>query len=702
MIGIFGAACCCGTAPTCNVQPICANGRYFAEYISVGRPRAPRRYPGRYWAAWHNGISKRGSITASITLNIVKRTLVSTDCGGGTCPAPTGIPTSATCTDSGSLAGSAGCQKTLYVDNYRWSVVDDLPLRGVSPDQSAGAIDPGTGLQDIDSVPGHLPAGIQGTCGSYADANAGTAFGTNPSWFAKENRKVLPRFVNATASISKSAVPSTTYTQTARCGNLVVTNRCTASTTSSSGSCCIDYPMVLLPGYPGLLCDGSTYVGCSSDIPELGGTEVLYGFDILNDDLVNALTTMGLADGQGIGTWNVFWACKTNGRFRLLFDATRLMPSDGDVFRPSDTMIENGIATVTVGNVTWRVEATISIAQNDWCYYDPDCGCRQSWCEFGPSTLLYTLTYPVQQDNPCGSFGNFDLRLAVGLEGISRNPGAWNSCHMWNNLPPSTTIAGEPAYIKDENRYLGAEPVERDHPGWRRYRDRYNHVETLNGWYTRSTIDVDPGICQPVSRNGESVLVNLTQWYLDSATSPYLVPDYAQCQADCVAFGCGAVSTCCDCKNATSTPITSGCFDVRANYTGSCPGSVCGTCVETCSNCRTYSNPTGCNNGCFSLRLPTPGEVVCQAHHSCETYDPNFYHTQIFRICGGAAWNVCDIAPGSLVVVFDPGFEWIFKDWSPKAACSPIGTWPVAMSRNANFICGGPQNWYDDGTLVVS
>jgi hypothetical protein len=24
------------------------------------------------------------------------------------------------------------------------------------------------------------------------------------------------------------------------------------------------------------------------------------------------------------------------------------------------------------------------------------------------------------------------------------------------------------------------------------------------------------------------------------------------------------------------------------------------------------------------------------------------------------------------------------------------------MARQAGFICGGPQNWYNDGTLVVS
>ena len=700
MIGIFGAACCCGTAPTCSWNPICSDGRTFAEYISVGRPRAPRKYPGRYWAAWHNGISKRGSITVSIDLNIIKRTLVSTDCGGGSCPAPTGIPTSASCSDSGSLSGSAGCQKTLYVDNYKWIVSGELPLRGVSPDQSAGAIDPDTGEQDIDSVPGHLPAGIQGICGTYVDANAGTAFGANPSWFAKENRKLMPRFVKADASITKSAVPSNTYTQTASCGNLVVTNRCTSSTTASTGGCCIDYPMVILPGYPGYLCDGSTYIGCSQEIPQLGGTEVLYGFDILNDDLVNALTTMGLADGQGIGTWNVFWVCKTSGRLRLLFDATRFMPSDGDVFRPSDTMVENGIATVTVGNTTWRVEATISIATNDWCYYDPDCGCRQSWCEFGATSLLYTLTYPVQQGNPCGTPGTFDLKLAVGLEGISRVLGAWDSCFMWNDLPAGTPLAGEPVFIRDENRYLGGEPVERAHPGWRRYRDRYNHVETLNGWYVQSTIDVQD-VCQPVSRNGQSVLVNVNKWYVDDTN--LRVPNYAQCQADCVSFGCGSVSPCCDCKRETTTPITPGCFDLKANYTGSCLGSNCGSCTDTCSGCRSFVNPlSGCNNGCFSLRLPTPFEVECQAHHACDVDNSAFYHTQIFRICGGAAWNICDIAPVSISVVFDPGFEWIFNDWSPKSQCSPIGTWPVAMARQAGFICGGPQNWFNDGTLVVS
>ena len=98
-------ASCCGEvtcAAVCDATPICGSelSRDIIEYITIGKAILPTKYPGQFWAAWHNNLNKDSTITADIELIITKRTAVSENCGGGSCNTPAGLATSASCAQS--------------------------------------------------------------------------------------------------------------------------------------------------------------------------------------------------------------------------------------------------------------------------------------------------------------------------------------------------------------------------------------------------------------------------------------------------------------------------------------------------------------------------------------------------------------------------------------------------------------------------
>lgn len=699
--------CCNECTPTgCRVQKICTEDQFYAQYLSVGRPRPPKNYNGTYWAAWHNSISKKSRLAVQIDLQVIKRTLVNDGGCGGACATPsTGLGTGA-CGTNGTVSSTPRCKRTVYTDNVVFGYTGTMDLAGVSPDQQKeereGGLEP-----VIDIPPGTYPCGLGVGCGAYfcANMNAATSFGTSPNWWAYENRKVLPRFSEYNGTISLNNTPNSTYPQLAVCGAIQRVNRCNTSTNYHDATICLDYPLVILPSYPALTCDGFTYA-CDPDIPQNGTNNFLIGCDLICQKLIDHLNALNMPNDLGVGIWNDFWVVKTQGRLRLLFDGRPQCNTVGSVYKPSAPITLNKTATLDLGMTSYRIECKIVLTPEKWCYKDVGCPCHQSWCEHGPSTLAIEIDTAIDAERPCSGGNTIQTTMTVGLENCYRPFGSagWNTCYNWADLPQGAST--NPAGIADVFRYLGAEPVERGHPYWVKYRSRYNHTETLNSWWSGTAND-PYSLCR-ASRSGASISLGQYSFYVD--THEAFLASSSLCNAACA----GAGTWCCSCGFPASSGsgyawAPAGCYGSRISgiYSSCDPASP--PCQDNCSGCLS-TNGTGTHGStpcglqkCGTMSSPTVADMGCQAFYGC-IGDGHFDHTHIYHVCASATFDICGLVALSgsagLQRAIGAPDTWIDADWDPSASCSPLGTRTLYRSSAAT-VCEGPTSWIKGGGTIT-
>lgn len=708
-MSVIPSGCCCDPGdPSCLALDVCDLPGHIPEYISVGRPRAPRKYYGRYFPAWHSTISRRGKLVGSMAITITKRTIVQEECVIGGCPAPSGLSTDSDCLDHGTIAAAPNCKRTVYTDQYIWQWSGTVNFKGLSPDQ-VPYLD---AFQNpaAPAPPGHLPCGLGIACGAVcADPNAGTTFGSAPIWWNEENRKSLPRFNNPSTTITASAQPSNLYPQTADCGDIDFISRCPVSTSTIATGLCIDYPMVILPNDPGPDCNGNPFA-CGTGAVNNGSFEALLGMDVVEPNLIAALQAMQLQDGQGIGTWNDFWFCYTSGRVRMLMDLKPRLTTDGSVFKPSAPISFSKTLILDLGDETWRVTATVDLASSDWCYTDKDCHCtnrttavdRVTRCEFGPTTLAFRGDFPIQEEGLCSAGTSyFTVNMVVGLESVYRPyPASWDPCFMWDNLPPNPVTAGIAPGTADQYRYLGAEPLERGHPYWRRYRNRYNHTESINSWYT-STAPGDGFNCKP-PRSGSSTNIGNSgfSFYIDPTCTLFpgcidvFQADTAACLAQCQADYGPTYQLCCDCPIPLQSPPGTG------NYVAAIAGCYTGkfTNYYNCSSpacqlfCSGFTAVNGtiigasgglppCIGGHATMSCPDD-PAFCNPFFSCDTVNP---YTMVLNVCASGTYAICAVTgeTASIRLTVTTPAIWLIDDWNPTMTCSPVGVYAPKWSTTS-------------------
>ena len=520
MNGVIGIAqCCCEEvdAVACDVYPSCeeqagAGGRKLVvpSYATIGRPIGPTIYDGPFWVAWHNGVYPEAQTFFDLSLKIWKRTIVQEDCGGGTCPtAPIPKVTGDCTTASGTLSPSAGCAKTEYVDYYEWSVSEIITLAGGRKDQLI-AIQENSETGDLydGAPPGPWPCYLT-DCGASpcADPDAPVNTGDNPPWWPGENRSIVPRYFKSECTITSSAAPSGSYPITAACGAVSFENRCSATTSSRTAQMCVDLPITVVPGhetkwlagdvaacgFPGSPAAGGGTYGCCVDCFENGGREAAWGLDIKEDGLVTALTNMGFTSSQYVGSlggggWMTM--VQGNNRVRLLFGMLARL-SSGDTFKFANgvDVKESGSFSFQGEGVSYYCEIELTVRPLRWCFHNPRCGCVQSYAENGPTAILVQafIKPNAGESGECSDCGSSPAQLSYALALNRYDIPSWHfdlggpywpSCMQFPVNSACVPFHPPSGFTLED--YVGDTPVERYHPGWQYYRNKYDHYLCVN------------------------------------------------------------------------------------------------------------------------------------------------------------------------------------------------------------------------------
>ena len=703
-------ASCCGEvtcAAVCDATPICGSelSRDIIEYITIGKAILPTKYPGQFWAAWHNNLNKDSTITADIELIITKRTAVSENCGGGSCNTPAGLATSASCADVGTIADDAGCKRSVYTENIIWNFEKILNLYGGIPEQSAVFVD--SVLTHYNGFPGSLPCGISQPCNTCTGTLEEAVVFGDPDWIAKENRKLIPRWGNTVTPVFMNDVMTTTYPITAVCDKVDFVSVCDSTATEVSSPVCLDFPIIVMPSQSGNDCYASPQA-CSADSPQNGADTVLWGLDIVSDSLTARLDGLSFPTNVGMGTWNDFWVVKTTGgRLRLMFNMSTGMTA-GTTKSPKDGMSYTKTAILDLGNETYRIDAKVAITCNRWSFASKGCHCHTSQpAENNKPVIQLRVDLPVDGDNLCSNLGLIELNVNAGLEDCYRPFGAvgWDACYAWNLLPNATIFAGDPASIRLIYRYLGVTPVERGHPYWVKWRERYNHTETVNNWYNAGSVtneNYSPIGC-PVKRSGAAtVLPTTVQFYV-----PYLQAQKCSTIGAnnlCTSIGVG-YQRCCTCTVPLDPPQwwPAGCYTFQKNNFYSCSVILC---EQFCSGCLTPAGtfsggaPTPCMDGCGSVSIPYGSN--CQYYGACADNVELDYSMRL-DVCAAQGYTFCDGVANSGSASYQANIgtypTWIWK-WNPHTELSPSGTYPLYQTDDTT--CGENENWRQLSTITIS
>lgn len=490
---------CCGKKEACRRVPVAGPGptpntpQYVPRYPTVGRPSGVKNYPWDFWPAWYNGVFPSSTADVVIELTVVKRTIVQQTCSG-VCPGVVATPlASVVCGTASPVTGTAGCQKEEFVDNFLWKLTANVPFVGVNPDQDPFVEEPiFVPLEnDGEPIPGIMPGGWPAiltdaaavpTYGDSDDLTAGG--GTNPTWWPGETRCLVPRFGKIGLSVLRSEIPSSTYLITAPCGSFKHTNRCFTSTSSQPTDVCLDMPLVVLPGHGGVTCSLDV-VTAGVHKYKLGGREAAVGLDIVDSSLIQALKNMGLTAGarkigQLDGVWMHLFSFNGCERVRLLFGMDARLAANGVFSFPSDSVtVLNGTGFELGAGEFWSFDAKVSITPRGWCTHSKACGCKQSYSE------------------NCGSFINVEVDLAIGDCGAPNT-----NCNFGLGLEAVDPLV----YTNPCHKvvpYLGGTPLERDNPGWVRYRNRWNFYQTAS-WLAYQPFSSFTG-CQSPLDEGDPV-----------------------------------------------------------------------------------------------------------------------------------------------------------------------------------------------------
>lgn len=713
-MSIIPATGCCCEEPglfDCPVRQLCVtpdSGDWWdyirAEYITVGRPKGPTVFPGTYWAAWHNGMHPDSELELSMSIEVIKRTVVQEECGG-TAPAVT-VPTGNNCATVGFLTATTGVKQTAYTDNFTWEMTGTMRLNGVVPEleqEWAIGSDPYHLLYFPDipdpSVPGaefgrpypaipkgYFPCSIEDSCGDpCGDPHEAVDFGTDPLWWPGENRKLMPRFFSKGMTVTATAEPASTYSQTAACDAVQYVDRCETETDEYTSTVCLDFPMVVLPGHSGVRCDGGNTLPCEQVNKENGANQALWGFDLLEPELLARFEAMNLPDGWYVGAGDDVWMVKwtnpdtTITKIRFLFDVSRKILAAGDTLKFSTdvTLTEAGTITRAAALESWRIEIDFSFTPKNWCLNAPECGCIQSYSENAPSVLTYEVTVPFT--DLCSGPARVSLSIPIGLEDVVNTtfwaganshglcpcgtsceceegspytgPNAW--CFQWDELPSGG--GGEPGETEKYFRFLGDEPIERGHKFWRRYRNKYNHTATTADWYFNGFGSAtSPSVYGQISIAGK-IFVEATSL-----------------------FGCcGGITSGAGIEADLSGGVGDPCGSTVPLYNPSCNGGEGGfECLP--EGCYDIEPPDAATGVEFWIKLLT----FCNPYHSCGY--------QLLELGGGITYTNCELA-GTSHSVSPP--EVVVVNWNPLESCFPYGEIPSIYTTSAATVCEGKSAW---------
>lgn len=684
MQGIYGGSCCCTESPNlCEAWPVCTENDVcdsgvpiIPGYTSIGYPLGPTLYDGPFWVAWHNSVvsTQKAGIDANINIVITKRTVVQTSCGGacGTVDTP---KEDILCTDSG-IGAKAGCQITEYVDVFQWQTTGKIRFVGGNKDQNPCARQ--INGEDFPGVPkGPYPYILTDCTRSALNKNNPIPVTSdNVAWWPAENRRVYPRFAG-TKSITKSAVPSSSYPQVAACGTSVSVLRC-GTTSASLSDVCIDVPITIVPGHntssvgdigvcgdgthPCHLGQGGVPAACSQDEPNNGALEAAWAIDIKEDSLISALVAMGFTVNKAVGDVATMWVAHTShGRFRILYGMTsRLNPDDVMKFTDGVQISETHTVSTASAGESFTIKVELGLTPIAWCTQNTRCGCVHSFCENAPSTI--TVDLYTSEVSGCSSavldasymlaLGDYEIPYGAFTQVCGAN--ATPNCMQYPVATPGN-FAGAPCgpYYPPTSPgifsdFVGSHPVERAHAGWVKYRNRYDHYYCINSINIAAATPCCPA---PISVGGQ----NYT--HIEASCGTEMDPAWV----------------------ATAGP---------------CPGAnpLCvlhTTIVGTTTECRPVQHYSGSIS--YSA-IPVPS-AIC---HQCDT---SFFQCgqMIFTSCGTALYDVCDCCNTQVTV---QQHELLIVDWDITESCTPIGTHTL-YGGSTGTACN-KKNFTEIGYAVVS
>jgi hypothetical protein len=609
----------------------------------------PTLYDGPFWVAWHNSVvsKQRALIETTIAITITKRTVVQTSCGGSCTVVPT-PKVDITCTGS-AIPAVAGCQITEYVDTFQWTFDGKLAFIGGNKDQN-----PCARILDGEAFPG-VPKGpypyILTDCAKtgLTPSVAVPVTTDNVIWWPAENRRVVPRFAG-TNSVSKSAVPSSDYTQLATCGGSVSSLRC-GTTAVETANLCIDAPITIVPGHstatvgdtgpcgdgthPCHLGEGGVPAACAEDEPKNGALEAAWAIDIKEDDLIATLNAIGFPVNKAIGDLKDMWVAHTShGRFRIMFGMVDRLNAD-DVLRFTDgvSIVESHVVGEASPGESFTIKVELDFKPGNWCWQNPRCGCVHSFCENAPSTIdvnLYTsdltgCSSTVLDASYMLALGEY--RIPDGAFPAVCGANATPNCMQYPVSTPGNFV-GAPcgAYYPPVSPgifidFVGSHPVERAHAGWVKYRNKYDHYYCIN------TLDLAyaSACCPaPISAGGQN---------------------YDQIEVSC------------------GTEIDPAWYATH----GPCPGAN-GDCVNhtTIITPESRCRPVQYVSGAIAYSAVPVPSLIC---HNCQS---SFFECgqMIFSSCGIALYDVCDCCNAQVTVT---QYELMIVDWDTTEYCTPVG-----------------------------
>lgn len=715
MSGILKVNCCQvqeNCDPTCDTHPICrgvecdgSDPLVIAEYLTIGRPAGNKMFDGKYWTAWHNGITSPSAATdINLKINAYKRTMTADGCGlFPSCTSPLSIPVVTADCAATALKAQTYCKKTYFTDNYYFQINGRVPFLGGSKDQTPcvdtsptvaqgypadGYSDP---VQYCNLPPMPFPNELVDTTNSGININRPENTSRTAGWMCGENRCIAPRFGGMVTTTRSSTYPNLTYINNATCGTSIVTNRCTTATTSSSQKCCFDF-LTIVPnhdtnfsagditrcGYSGAACECGLPTGASYpayvDSPENGCSNAAWGIDVFDADLYNILSGFGLSTTVSCGTLSKVWVVlTTTNRVRFLFglNGTAQDPASGAVFGWQDNVAKSRAETVSfaVPGQSLVLVVDLTITPQSWCKQNSRCPCVVSYSEQGLSqvtTSFFGGSGGSSQSvfgSGCSHTVNYGSYV-LGLEEYDipfcalSPPGCTPNCF---NYPISPSFTWNPVVSSVRSDYVGNTPVERAHDGWKRYRNKFNHWRLVNTNLTNQALG-EPGIGTDCCYTGKLIFggAGWDEMYMPICTvmDPAWVATHGPCAGD---NG--------DCINHLLFPQTTpaGCHHIQHN-TNSSDFSI-GLFPEgaQCFNCTNINNFYSCGP-CFFIGA-----------------------------CGTTLFDDCDCCNVQASVALP---ELMIVDYDYQNTCDPRGTWNLYQATSATKC--NRSDWLNLGYAVVT
>jgi hypothetical protein len=692
----------CETYRTCNGEP--CDGSFplaIASYLTIGKPAGNLMFDGPYWTAWHNGITSLSAATdVSFKINCYKRTFVQQACGASGCIA---LPTPSTLVScvTPAMTADPDCQRTAYTDNYIWQMAgrvafvgasnDQLTCTDTSPTQAAGypagmATD---AVQYNEIYPMPFPNELVDTTRSGVSPTRPETTGRNANWIPGESRCLAPRF-SSTIPVTRSDVPSTTYTITASCGGSNTVGRCDTVADTANEVVCWDF-LTVIPGHDSTMSAGD-YARCEPsgascecglpsasypahvDSPENGAANAAWGIDIKDDELYNILLGWGINTTVSIGTLATAWVVLTAaGKVRILFgiEGSSQALAAGGVLKWKDNVAVGRSETITLSSAGHSLVMTvdITITPQGWCKQNSRCPCVVSYSEQDLCQITTTF-HGGSGGSPDSIFGagcthvvNYG-NYVLGLEDYDipycslAPPGCTTGCQ---NYPISGSFSWAPPY-STRSDFVGCTPVERAHAGWKQYRNKFNHWRLVNSNLTAQALG-PPGVGTDCCYTGKLIYggANWDQIYNTSCTD--MTAAFKAANGPCA----GDVGSCSGNLDWPNT-VPAGCHHVIHN--------------------------TSSTDFSIGLLMNSPTCMVCTPqfnnYYAC---GPCFF----VGACGSTLFDDCECCNTQLSIALP---EVMIVDYVPADSCTPLGTWDLYQATAATMC--DRASWLPLGYAVIT